>query len=169
MHSQFTTIARAEIFDALCEAVDYARGIVHNSPEWQRAIAKAWDYLLTTETITYDRMARAIRVESATRPGRAYEANGACQCEAFTKGAGVCWHRAAARLVARALELHDLAAELLADAQADGETWYTPAIAFAGARSRMIGLECYAREWDQDVTAMRAAQAAPARPLALAA
>jgi hypothetical protein len=165
MSTQFTTIARTEIFDALCDAVDYARGAASDNPAWLNAINKAWDYLLSVETIAYDRMNRAIRVESATRPGRAYVSNGECQCEAFTKGNGVCWHRAAARLVARALEIHDLAAELLADALADGDDWYTPAIALAGARSRLVGLECYAREWDRDAFGMRNGY----RPLTMAA
>lgn len=101
--SDFQTIATAEILDALVAAVEYARG--STAPlTWQRAIDAAYDYLLQVDTISYDVAAHAIRVESATTAGTFYEANGDCQCRAFTHGKGVCWHRAAARLVRRALE-----------------------------------------------------------------
>lgn len=136
MHT-FTPIRTAAILDALVAAVEYARG--STAPDaWQRAITAAYDYLLQVDTISYDVAAHAIRVESATRSGRAYIANGDCQCEAFTRGAGVCWHRAAARLMRRALELKAIADELYAEAQAAGETWYTRDIALKGASWRIV-------------------------------
>lgn len=109
--ARFAPISRAEIFDALCAAVDYARSVAP-AGAWHRAIDSAWAYILDAEILYFNTAARALRVESATRPGRCYVANGDCQCEAFTKGAGVCWHRAAARIVTRALELHGRARDL---------------------------------------------------------
>lgn len=104
MSYQFSTLDTAHLLDALVEAVDAARETASVSPSWLRAIDSAYDYLLQTESIQYDLTACAIRVESATTPGTFYESNGDCQCAAFTKGKGICWHRAAARLVRRALE-----------------------------------------------------------------
>lgn len=104
---QFTTIATADILDHLCAAVDAAREKMSASQAagcWFIALDKAWDYLLTTDTIAFDIGAHAIRVPSVSKPGVYYHANGDCQCEAFTHG-GACWHRSAARLVRRALEL----------------------------------------------------------------
>lgn len=99
----FTTIATAQILDSLCEVVDQARASGNLTPSWARALDTAYDYLLTTDAVAFDALAHALRVESATEPGTFYTANGDCQCKAFTQGAGVCWHRAAARLVRRAL------------------------------------------------------------------
>lgn len=154
----FTTIAVADILDALTDAIDAIRAsTAYYNTAWMTALDKAWDYILPQDTISYDRSAYAIRVESATEPGRFYISNGDCQCRAFTHGAGVCWHRAAARLVRRALELHDLAAELVADATEDGEGWYGAAEGRIGASWRHAELETYAREWDVDVAQQRAA------------
>lgn len=103
MTAQFTTIATAQILDALVEVVDAARASGNLTPTWARALDTAYDYLLTVDTIEFNDLAHALRVESATEAGKFYTANGDCQCKAFTQGAGVCWHRAAARLVRRAL------------------------------------------------------------------
>jgi hypothetical protein len=100
----FTAIPVADILDDLCAAVDYARGVAPVGSGWLAAIDRAWDYLLQADTLAYDAERHALRVESATRDGVTYTANGDCQCEAFTRGDGVCWHRAGARLVRRALE-----------------------------------------------------------------
>lgn len=106
--ASFAPLVVAEILDSLVEAVDTARAAAGDNRPWQRAIDAAWDWLLQQDSISYDAATHALRVESATRPGRVYEANGSCSCEAFAKG-GACWHRAAARLVRRALEARDLA------------------------------------------------------------
>lgn len=106
--ARFVALSRAAIFDQLCDAVDAARRIAPDGA-WYRAIDAAWGYLLSAEVLYFDRLLGALQVESATTPGVVYVANGACQCDAFTKGAGVCWHRAAARLVVRALEARPLA------------------------------------------------------------
>jgi hypothetical protein len=101
--SQFTTIRTADILDQLCDAVDTAREAAAGNTRWLNAISTAWGYLLTTDTIQFDASEHAIRVESATDARTVYIANGDCSCRAFAEG-NACWHRAAARLVRRALE-----------------------------------------------------------------
>jgi hypothetical protein len=155
----FTTIRTADLLDWLADAVDTARA--STAPlTWQNAISAAWDYLLQVDEISYDISQWAIRVESATRPGRCYVANGECSCEAFTRGQGVCWHRAAARLVRRAMELRELAAELVADAADAGETWYDAEIAREGAKARIGHLAAVAVEWDAESERQRLALSA---------
>lgn len=144
----FSTLRTADLLDHIVDVIDYVRGSTAPAP-WQRAAEAAYGYLLQVDEIAYDEQARCIRVESATTPGKFYEANGSCGCAAFTHGQGVCWHRACARIVARALELRDLAAELLADAQAEGCAWYGAEEARAGARFRLAELQQYARDWDK--------------------
>ena len=182
MQHHFTTLTTAALLDDLAAAIDAIRWTTarDNAP-WMRALDRAWDYILQTDTLAYDLSAHAIRVESATTPGAFYEANGDCACAAFTKGAGVCWHRAAARLVRRALEhqaereLNALSAELYDDARAAGAGWYDAEIAEAGARGRLEGLERFAAAWDADAVEMQCAAlgtrigAAHARTLAQAA
>lgn len=109
MQHTFTTLDTAELLDFLTDAIDTIRAsaAARNAPSWMTALDKAWDYILSQDVIEYDVEARAIRVESATRPGVFYVSNGDCQCKAFTRGSA-CWHRAAARLVWRALELQAL-------------------------------------------------------------
>jgi hypothetical protein len=146
---QFTTLRTAEILDALTDAIDTIRAstAVYNAP-WMKALDKAWDAILQLDTVEYDVAARAWRVESGSEPGTFYTANGDCQCAAFTKGAGICYHRAGARLIARALELRALAAELVAHAHEDGETWYGEHEACIGAKWRIGELMGVASEWD---------------------
>jgi len=120
--SDFTTIRTAHLLDFIVEAVDNAREAASVSPSWLRAIDSAYDFLLQADAISYDLDHHAIRVESATEAGVFYVSNGDCQCRAFTHGKGICWHRAAARIVRRALDLQAEAAQLaadLADEQAD--------------------------------------------------
>ena len=118
---------------------------------------------MQSDTLSYDADAHAIRVESATEPGRFFESNGECQCSAFVKGNGICWHRAAARLVHRAhvvgarRELASLAAELGDEALAAGASWYHADIAERGAEARLPSLLAYALEWDQASAAQRTA------------
>lgn len=150
----FSTLRTADLLDYVVDVVDYVRGSTAPAP-WQRAAEAAYGYLLQTDEISYDEQARAIRVPSATRPDVVYISNGSCSCEAFTRGQGVCWHRACARIVARALELRDLAAELLADAEAEGCAWYGAEEARAGARFRLAELQQYARDWDRDAEQQR--------------
>ena len=164
----FTPIAVADLLDHLCEARDLAAAAAASSPAWLRALSTAWGFILEADTLEYDAATHALRVESATRPGRTYVANGACACESFTKGNGVCWHRAAARLVRRALELRAaaeleaLAAELVSDAHTAGCRWYGLAEGRAGARLRFDELADYAAAWDAEALAARALVERPA-------
>jgi len=100
---EFESITRREIFDALCDAYDLARSLAAGNARWASALDRAWGWLLEQDTIAYDVEHWAIRVQSATHPGVVYVANGDCTCPAFAHG-NACWHRAAARLVRRALE-----------------------------------------------------------------
>ena len=109
--TQFTTIATADLLDALVDALDTARVNAAQDSRWLNAIDTGADWLLQQEEISYDFASHALKVSSASRPDRAYVANGACQCEAFSKHSA-CWHRAAARLVRRALELEQAKAAL---------------------------------------------------------
>jgi hypothetical protein len=163
---KFTTIRTAEILDFIVDAVDAARAAAADSPRWRNAIDAAFDHLLTVDVIEYDHTAHELLYRSES--GATYRANGSCQCRAFEAGQP-CKHRAAARLVYRAVEARDLAAELQAEAAAAGETWYDAEIARVGVRFRMDEVMTVAREWDAAALAARigAAQAAAmARPLA---
>jgi hypothetical protein len=100
----FTTFRTADILDFLVEAVDAARVSAASNQPWLNAIDAAYDDLLQVDEITFDVAAHAIHIESASEPGRFYIANGDCQCTAFERGIP-CRHRAAARLMRRALEL----------------------------------------------------------------
>lgn len=104
---EFTTLKTADILDAIVEAVDAARAKMtanQASGTWFVAVDKAYDYLLQADTIAYDLGHYAIRVPSVSMPGVSYISNGHCQCQGFVHG-GACWHRVAARIVRRALEL----------------------------------------------------------------
>ena len=163
----FSTIIVSDILDGIVASVDAARLAAVGNRAWLAAIDTAYGYLLQQEVISFDHVALAIRVESATQPGVFYEANGTCSCSAFTKGAGICWHRASARLVRRSLEWNEarevlaLAAELEDEALAAGCDWYTADIAALGASARLPGLLDFAAEWDQAaLAAQRTALAA---------
>jgi len=168
----FTTLKVADLIDGLCAAVDAARLAAEGNTRWLAAIDTAYGFLLQQEVISFDLVALAIKVESATQPGKAYIANGECQCSAFTKGAGVCWHRAAGRICVRALawlearEVEALAACLEDEALADGCDWYTADIATLGASARLPELLDFARAWDQAALAAQRT-ASPADYLAM--
>lgn len=152
---RFETLKTADILDALADAVDAARASTAPA-EWRWAIDTAWDQLLQLDAIEYDLAHYAIRIESATTPGTVYESNGACQCPAFTKGKGVCWHRAAARLIRRALELRDIAAEVIDCRAAEGET-ISPASAAYVARVQHAEVAAVAVAWDAESERQRLA------------
>ena len=111
----FVTLTVATLTDAICEALDTAREKAAGNLRWQVALDSAANWLLQQEELTWDDEAHALHVPSASTPGIVYIANGACQCTAFTTHAA-CWHRAAARLVLRALELVALANAIAEDA-----------------------------------------------------
>jgi hypothetical protein len=170
----FARITIAPLMDALCEAKDAAVEKAAGNARWLTAIDTAWGWLLTQDVVSFDIHTHALRVESASEPGKVYEANGACQCPAFEKHTA-CWHRAAARLVRRALELqaaqdeaseqaelNALAAELVADAHAAGARWYGAVEGLAGARLRLGELGEFAAAWDAMSAAARPATVAQA-------
>lgn len=99
-----TTVRIAHIIDQLCTAIDAARISALHDSRWSHAIETAADWLLQQDAVEYDRETHALTIESATRPGTFYTANGSCGCEAFASH-NACWHRAAARLVRRATEV----------------------------------------------------------------
>jgi len=162
----FTTLKVADILDGIVAAVDAARLAAVGNRAWLAAIDTAYGFLLQQEEISFDYVALAINVESATEPGKAYIANGECQCSAFTKGAGICWHRAAGRICVRALEwleareVESLAAQLEDEALDAGCDWYTAEIAALGAEARMASLLDFAAAWDASAAAQRTALAA---------
>lgn len=99
----FNTIQIAAILDSLVEVVDAARASEGVSASWLSALNTAYGWLLEQDVIMYDHLRHALFVASATTAGKFYISNGDCQCMAFTAGNGTCWHRAAARLVRRAM------------------------------------------------------------------
>jgi hypothetical protein len=168
----FARIAVASLMDALCEAKDAAVEKAAGNQRWLNAIDAAWGWLLTQDAVFFDTAAHALRVPSATEAGRAYVANGDCQCKAFDARTP-CLHRAAARLVRRALELqaaqaeaderaelNTLASELVSEAHAAGARWYGAVEGLAGARLRLGELTDFAIDWD--------AMSAAARPASIA-
>jgi hypothetical protein len=106
--ANFTRITKSDLGDFLFQALDTAEAKVNASGDtrWVNAFAAAADYLHAASSVAFDAEHNALLVESASGNGH-YIANGACQCAAYVKSAEpkACWHRAAARIVARALEL----------------------------------------------------------------
>lgn len=160
---EFSTIRVADLIDYLTEAVDAARVAATGNRRWLTAIDAAWDHLLQAETVEYRHWDHALSYYSES--GKLYLANGRCQCEAYRSG-NACKHRAAARLVFRAVELRQqaehtaLAQELIAEARAAGCAWYGAAEALEGARARMDGVMDFAAEWDAESERQRAALSA---------
>lgn len=166
--NDFSTVEIAPLMDELCEAHDVAVVRAGHDTRWQNAIDSAWGWLLQQDAVSYDHATHALRVESATEPGKVYISNGDCQCRAFEQHAA-CWHRASARLMRRALELaamaeaHDLAveaeerraAELVAEAHEDGCAWYSVREGVEGARDRMPELAAFASAWDAQAAELR--------------
>ena len=77
---------------------------VADQPRWARAIEKGATWLLSRESVRFDPSTHTLVVPSES--GSTYLANGVCQCQAHGKG-HPCYHRAAARLLTRAMELYD--------------------------------------------------------------
>jgi hypothetical protein len=69
---------------------------VSDSRRWQAAIAKAKQEIESNPFMHFDGQSLLILSPS----GEIYNANGSCQCLAYTNG-HPCWHRAAARLIQR--------------------------------------------------------------------
>jgi hypothetical protein len=101
----------AALTDHIADALDIARDLAAGDQRWLNALNTGADWLLQQEQITFCPERHELTVNSPS--GKTYRANGACQCAAFAQH-NACWHRAAARLVRRALELQQQAPELAA-------------------------------------------------------
>lgn len=69
---------------------------------WANAIGKAVATIEQNARMVYDLNAAALHIQGSK--GARYTANGVCQCEAYN-GGFPCYHRAAARLIQRYLEI----------------------------------------------------------------
>lgn len=98
-----TKIVVATIEAEIKEAARVAVEKVADQPRWARAIAKAEKWLLSRPGVQYHPETHTLAVQGPEYRA-IYLANGVCQCQAFKQG-NPCYHRAAARLVTRALEL----------------------------------------------------------------
>jgi hypothetical protein len=81
----------------------YAHASAHEMPQaWRRALDRGYDLLLASDAISvvFGPMGGILlaRIPSQSEPGRVYEVNGHCQCEAGQHGRP-CAHRAAKRLL----------------------------------------------------------------------
>jgi len=108
MSTQSTTkpvlvkIVIAEIAAEIAQAAEAAREKVKGQRRWTTAINKAEQWLLARPaTVQYHPETHTLLMQSKDR---FYFANGSCQCEAYKKD-NPCYHRAASRLITRALEL----------------------------------------------------------------
>jgi hypothetical protein len=86
----------------------YAHASTHDMPQaWRRALDRGYDLLLASDAITvvFGPMGGILlaRIPSQSEPGRVYQVNGHCQCEAGQNGRP-CAHRAAKRLLSIASE-----------------------------------------------------------------
>jgi SWIM zinc finger len=89
-----------QLQEAAITAFELAEKAPKDSKRWTRAIARAWQELQSNPYLEWQDDALLILSPS----NEIYRANGSCQCEAWLKGKFPCWHRAAARIVQRALE-----------------------------------------------------------------
>jgi ABC-type transporter MlaC component len=71
---------------------------VSGNRRWEKAIVRAKIELEVNPYMHWNGHALVIMSSSSNE---IYEANGVCQCKAFTNGHQPCWHRAAARLIER--------------------------------------------------------------------
>ena len=74
---------------------------------WHRAILKAAKWLKDSNTPRTLPNGHTV-IASRTNSTRCYEVNGQCSCRQATHGAGICWHRAAAKLYRNYTELEAL-------------------------------------------------------------
>lgn len=98
------TVVIADYIWEIHAATRAAVAKVGDNARWARAIEKGAGWLLSRESVRFDRSTHTLVVPSES--GSTYLANGVCQCQAHGKGYP-CYHRAAARLVTRAMELYD--------------------------------------------------------------
>lgn len=97
-----TEIDREILAEVAAEAIALAAAAPKDAKRWVNAIAKATVEIENNPYMTWQPDSHSLVMLSDTS-GKIYTANGVCQCEAYNKGFP-CYHRAAARLVARYLE-----------------------------------------------------------------
>lgn len=86
---------------------------------WLTSLETAYAILLEMDSIRYDPRTLEVEVPSASNEGTTYTATGEhCTCLGHRTG-GRCWHRAAARLVALAIEAEANAAQQALAARVD--------------------------------------------------
>jgi hypothetical protein len=95
-------------FEADALQAAYAHASAHDMPQaWRNALERAYDLLLASDEISVQvgPMGGILMayIPSQSEPGRAYQVNGHCQCEAGQHGRP-CAHRAAKRLLSIASE-----------------------------------------------------------------
>jgi len=101
----------AELEAAYAEALAQLEAQVAARPgdrtlvRWVSALTRAWLWIGAQEALVFTDLASdhpGLLVPSTSEPGKAYTANGACQCPAHANGQP-CQHRAASRLARQAL------------------------------------------------------------------
>ena len=100
----------AALLDQLVAAVDTARATTTDR-RWLNALDSGYSWLLEQEQVTFDAARHELTFTSES--GQTYHANGVCGCTAYQQG-NPCRHRAAARILRRALELGAAGAPVLA-------------------------------------------------------
>ena len=79
------------------KAVTLLALVATDDPRWHRAIRKAARWLVAGNTPRRLPNGHMV-IASATDAELCYTVNGVCTCRQATHGAGICWHRACARL-----------------------------------------------------------------------
>ncbi len=120
-------------------ALQAARIEAGEHQQWITAINRA---SLNLEACRWAFDGELLRIESATNSGTYYTVDAhACACKAGQAGRA-CWHRAAHRLLIKASEIAELAAEIsMVEGLATDE-------AMQIASGAVSGLQAFARHWD---------------------
>ena len=104
MNAQYQTITIGRLADEIIDAYETALTAVTGQARWTNAVEVGADWLYQQDEVSYDAETHTLIVNSPS--GATYTANGSCQCQAFAAGQP-CWHRAAARVLRRAVERVD--------------------------------------------------------------
>lgn len=97
-----TQLDRETLAEVVAESLARITPDTKDGKRWTNAIAKAVVEIENNPYLTWQANSYSLLMLSQTS-GEIYTANGTCQCAAFAQGMP-CYHRAAARLVARYLE-----------------------------------------------------------------
>lgn len=98
-----TTIARAPLFDSLCDAVDTVRALNRARPSRLARIEAAWDWLLQQEAYQFE--GETLLIASQSEPGIVRRASWqGCTCPSRLG----CYHVEAASLIGRAVRYNSI-------------------------------------------------------------